>query len=94
MQHTINSIHLFTRNVEVHNIGTRQNVNLFPPSTSPNRVQKGAYYSGIKIYNHLPKELKQLSNNHKSFERSLKRFLHAIPFYALKGYFYYNCTQA
>ena len=92
MQHTINNMHLFTRNTEVHNIGTRQNVNLFPPSTSLTKVQKGAYYSGIKIYNHLPKELKQLSNNQKSFERSLKRFLHANSFYALNEYFNYKCT--
>lgn len=71
-------------------IGTRQNVNLFPPSTSLTKVQKGAYYSGIKIYNHLPKELKQLSNNHKSFELALKRFLHANSFYILNEYFNYK----
>jgi hypothetical protein len=89
----INNIHLFTRNMAVHNIGTRQNVNLSQQSTSLTIVQKGAYYLGIKIYNHLPKELKQLSNNQKSFERSLKRFLLANSFYALNGYFNYNCTQ-
>jgi hypothetical protein len=31
MQYTVNNIHLFTRNTEVHNIDTRQNINLFPP---------------------------------------------------------------
>ena len=92
MQYTTNNIHLFTRNTEVHNIGTRQNVNLFPPSTSLTKVQKGPYYSDIKIYNHLPKELKQLSNNQKSFERSLKRFLHANSFYTLNEYFNYKGT--
>jgi hypothetical protein len=83
----------YTRNTEVHNIGTRQNVNLFLPSTSLTKVQKGAYYSGIKIYNQLPRELKQLSNNHKSFELALKRFLHANSFYTLNEYFNYKCKH-
>jgi hypothetical protein len=74
----VNNIHLFVRNAEVHNINTRQNVNLFPPSTSFTKVQNGAYYSGIKIYNHLPRELKQLSNNPKFFEPALKRFLQTL----------------
>jgi hypothetical protein len=33
----------------------------FPPISV--KVQKGAYYSGLKIYNHLPKKLKQLSSD-------------------------------
>jgi hypothetical protein len=67
MQYVVNNRHLITRNSEIHNIGTRLNINLFLPSTSLTRVQKGAYYSGIKIYNYLPMELKQLSNDKKSF---------------------------
>jgi hypothetical protein len=42
MLHTVNNIHLFTRNIEVHNIDTRQNINLFLPSTSFTKVQKGS----------------------------------------------------
>jgi hypothetical protein len=83
MQYIVNNIHLFTRNTEVHNIDTRQNINLFPLSTSFTKVQKGAYYSGIKIYNHLPWELKQLSNDQKSFGFALNRFLYANSFYSL-----------
>jgi hypothetical protein len=60
MLYVVNNRHLFTRNSEIHNIGTRQNINLFPPSTSLIRVQKGAYYSGIKIYNYLPMKLNYL----------------------------------
>jgi hypothetical protein len=92
MLHTVNNIHLFTRNTEVHNIDTRQNSNLFLPSTSFTKVQKGAHYSGIKIYNHLPRELKQLSSDQKSFQFALKKFLYANPFYSLKEYFNYKCN--
>jgi hypothetical protein len=31
MQYIVNNMHFFTRNTEVHNIDTRQNINLFPP---------------------------------------------------------------
>jgi hypothetical protein len=92
MLHTVNNIHLFTRNTRVLNIDTRQNINLFPPSTSFPEVQKGAHYSGIKIYNHLPRELKQLSSDQKSFQFALKKFLSANPFYSLKEYFNYKCN--
>jgi hypothetical protein len=87
MLYIVNNIHLFITNTEVHDISTRQNVKLFPSSTSFMKVQKGAYYSGIKMYNSLPKELKQLSNDQKSFEPALKRFLHANSFYKLSKYF-------
>jgi hypothetical protein len=59
-QYVVNNRDLFTRNNEVHNKGTRQNINLFPPSISFSKVYKGAYYSGIKIYNYLPEKLKHL----------------------------------
>jgi hypothetical protein len=49
MLHTVNNIHLFTRNTEVHNTDTRQNISLFFPSIPFTKVQKGAHYSGIKI---------------------------------------------
>jgi hypothetical protein len=93
MQYVVNNSHLFIRNIEVHNIGTRQNINLFPPSISVTKVQKGAFCSGIKIYNHLPRELKQLSNDQKSFGLALKRFLFANSFYSMNEYFNYKCTH-
>jgi hypothetical protein len=72
MQYVVNNTHSFIRNTEVHDIGTRQNINLFPQNIPLTKVQKGVYYSGIKIYNHLPRELKPLSNNQKSFGLALE----------------------
>jgi hypothetical protein len=61
--YVVNNRHLFIRNSEIYNIGARQNSNLFPPSISITKVQKGAYYSGLRIFNHLPAKLKELSNS-------------------------------
>jgi hypothetical protein len=54
---------------------------------------EGSLLLGIKIYNHLPRELKQLSNDQKSFGLALKRFLCANSFYAMNEYFNYICTH-
>ena len=42
--------------------------------------QKGVWYSGIKIYNHLPPTLKQLSYDISKFKVALKRFLYTNIF--------------
>jgi hypothetical protein len=89
-QYVVNNRYLLIRNSKIHNIGTRQNINLFPPGTSLTRDQKGAYYLGIKIYNYLPMTLKQLSNDQKSFGSALKRFLYVNSFYSMEEYFNYK----
>jgi len=36
--------------------------------------QKGVYYSGIKIYSHLPTAIKNLSGDKNKFKLPLKRY--------------------
>jgi hypothetical protein len=68
-----------------HNKSTRQNINLFHPSISLTKVQKVAYYSGIKIYNYLSKKLKHLSSDQNSFVPAFNRFLYVNSFIHLKN---------
>ena len=42
---------------------------------------------GIKIFNNLPPYIKDISNNVKTFEICLKRFLHIHSFYSIEEYF-------
>jgi hypothetical protein len=51
------------------------------------KYQKGVYYSGIKIFNHLPQNIKNLSCKVKKFKLALKRFLLMGSFYSLDEYF-------
>jgi hypothetical protein len=44
----------FKINNENHNLDTRQRNNLYLPEANLTIYQKGAYYSGIKIFNNLP----------------------------------------
>jgi hypothetical protein len=66
---------LYTTNQEIHNINTRFNINLDPPVCNLTIFQKGAYFSRIELFNHLPLKIKCLSNEIKLFKPALKGFL-------------------
>jgi len=52
--------------------------------------QKGAYYYGIKVFNSLPSQIKDLSANKNQFRCALESFLYSHSFYTLDDYFSYN----
>jgi hypothetical protein len=57
----VKNINRFKSNFEVHSINTHPRSDLFPPATTLSKYHKGVYYSGIKIFNHLPQSIKHLS---------------------------------
>ena len=81
---------LFQLNSQIHNLHTRSNDNLHLLSTSLTLVQRGAAYSGSKIYNHLPTQIKQLSTNVVLFKTALKKFLLHYVFYSIDEYYQQN----
>ena len=68
----------FLTNNENHNLEIRQRNNLYLPQANLTIYQKGAYYSGIKIFNNLPSEIKNVAGKQKKKknEIALKKFLH------------------
>jgi hypothetical protein len=77
---------LFSSNSEIHYINTRNNYNLHLPSTNLTSVQKGVYYSGGKVFIHLPKNIKILCNDFKRFKSVLKNFPTEHTFYSLEEF--------
>jgi hypothetical protein len=61
----------FSTSIENHNKDTRQRNNLYLPHANLTIYQKGAYYSGIKIFNNLPFENKNVAGNQKKFQIAL-----------------------
>ena len=55
---TVNNKHLFTPNNEIHKYNTRNNNNVHPALANLTKFSKGPYISGIKVFNHLPQDLK------------------------------------
>jgi hypothetical protein len=65
---------LFPPNFDSHTIETRQRQNLFLPQANLTIYQKGVHYAGITIFNNLPIEIKNTSNNLKKFKVALRHF--------------------
>jgi hypothetical protein len=58
------------------------------PIAKLTKFQKGVYYSGIKMFNNLPHNIKDLANETKLFRNALNRFLLInFSFYNSEEYF-------
>jgi hypothetical protein len=77
----------FLSNSHVRQINTRQTSDPYIPKANLAIYQKGVYYSGIKIYNHLPTAIKDLSCDKDKFKLALKRYILHNSFYSLEKYF-------
>jgi hypothetical protein len=75
---------------DVYHINTRQKNNFYQPSSNLSLYQKGVYSTGIKIFNHLPSSIKNLSDNPKQFKLALRKYLYAHSFYSVEEYFGVN----
>jgi hypothetical protein len=90
LMHMVKNKHIFRRNLEVHNHDSRSAKNFHLPITNLTIHQKGAYYTGIKIFNYLPTHTKKAANEIEVFKMTLKRFLLDNSFYSIDEYFNVN----
>jgi hypothetical protein len=79
----VTSKSLFRLNSDIHNFNTRNNSKFFQVTTHLTMFQKSLAYAGIKIYNHLPADIKDLADDIKSFKKVLKNYLHVHSFYTV-----------
>jgi hypothetical protein len=86
----MNNKQLFMDNSKVHNYNTRISNDLHLPTATLTRYQRGAYYSGVKIYNQLPAYITNVDNDTRVFKKTLKRFLLFNSFYSIDEYIEYN----
>ncbi len=80
---------LFTLNNETHMYNTRNN-NLHPPLVHLTKFSKGLYITGIKVFNHLPQNLKTLVHDSRKIKCSLKSFLYQHSFYSMEEDYEYK----
>jgi len=83
---------LFSSNNEIHDINTRFNYNLHVPTTNLTVVQKGVLFSGSRIYNYLPVNIKSLSTDFKQFKYKLKAYLLEHSCYSLEEFYQITST--
>jgi hypothetical protein len=68
----------------------RKQNNLYQPLANLSKYQKGIYYLGTKVYNNLPQNIRDTTEDIKGFEAKLKQFLHLHSFYSLQEYSCYK----
>jgi len=74
---------LLITGITLFQINARRKNDLHLPQVSLAMYQKGVYYSGIKIFNALPKAIKDISRKTKKFKIALKHYLLTHSFYSL-----------
>jgi hypothetical protein len=70
----VNNEDNFMINFDQHSIHTRSCSNYYLPQAILTTYQKGVYYSGVKICNNLPNDIKKFSYNSKKFKIALRQF--------------------
>ena len=56
------------------------------PNANLTKYQKGVYYMGIKLFNHLPPKIKSLNYDIKVFKPALKDYLLFHSFYSVDNF--------
>jgi hypothetical protein len=88
----VNNIGLYYTTSQIHCLNTRRNFDLYCPHVHLIIYQRGPYYFSIKLFNHLPLNIKELAPNITLFRVALSAFLHSKSFYKIEEYFRYNPT--
>jgi hypothetical protein len=78
---------LYHMTSQILGLNTRHNLDLYCPQTNLTIYQRGPYYFGIKLFNHLPLNIKELAQDTKQFSKALNNFSHSKSFYTLDEYF-------
>jgi hypothetical protein len=84
----VNNRNYFTPNSIFYDSNTRHRNDLHLPQATLAIYQKGAYYSGVKVFNSLPTALKDISSEPGRFKIALRNFLEIHSFYSLDEFFY------
>jgi len=77
----------------MHNINTRFSSELHTPTANLITFQEGPFYFGIKVFNHLPTNIKNTSHDINQFRAVLKSFRLINSFYSLEEYVVWNSNS-
>jgi hypothetical protein len=75
MLFVVRNTHLHTTNQETHGVNTKHNTDSHFPPARLTALKEGAYFMVMKIFNHLPTNIKILSNRIEVFKPALKKYL-------------------
>jgi hypothetical protein len=79
---------LFMSNKDIHSFNTRNHLDLHLTSTHLTVAQRGVLYSGCKVFNNLPAQIKSHFDNLRNFKKILKNYLIEHSLYSLEEYYH------
>ena len=83
----VNNRNYFTPNSVFYDSHTKHRNDLHLPQATLAMYQKGAYYSGVKVFNSLPTALKVISSEPGKFMIVIRNFLEIHSIYSLDEFF-------
>jgi hypothetical protein len=84
---------IYQTNISVHGRNSRQQDKLHVPSVRSSTIQRGVYYSSVKIFNHLPQNISKLHNNIHIFKTMFRNYLVKNAFYSIDVFLSRDCTS-
>jgi hypothetical protein len=73
----------FHMSAYVHGLDSGNKNHLYLPALSLTCVQKGVFYSGIKIFNNIPSNTQNYKGDRKKFKKELKKYVTVHSFYSI-----------
>ena len=86
MLFVVKNLNIYQTNSSVHGMNTRQQNNLHISSVRLSSIQRGVYYSSIKIFNQLPQNIFKFCNNIHTFKTLLRDYLVKNAFYSIEEF--------
>jgi len=86
----VNNRYYFIQNSVYHDSNTTHRNDLHLPHATLAMYQKGVYYSGIEVFNGLPRALNVISSEPSKFKIALRKFLQTRSLYSLDEFFLTN----
>jgi hypothetical protein len=73
----VNNMGLDHTTSQIHGLNFRRSFDHYQPQTNLTIHQRGPYYFGIRLFNRLPLNIKELTHNIKQFRVAVSAFLHS-----------------
>jgi hypothetical protein len=93
MLFVVKNPNIYQTNSSVHGRNTKQQNKLHVPSVRSSSIQRDVFYSSVKIFNQLLKNISELHNNIHIFKTLIRNSLVKNAFYSIEEFLSNECEN-
>jgi hypothetical protein len=82
------NLNIYQPNSSLHGMNTKQQNKLHIPSVRLSSIERGVFYSFVKIFNQLPQNIFKYCNNIHTFKALLRDYLVKNVFYSMEEFLF------